>query len=216
MGQQHQAVWSTQSTPTTVQLQVPDSFNNPMEDVPQEPHNAHTHFVFMAIYEINGNLFTNQTGRFPITSNRGHTYVVVFYIFEVNVIWSVPIKNWSKEELLRAYRKIYEWLTNRGFRPLVHKLDNETSKDVKASVAMEQPCIQYTPPDIHCTDPAKHAICTWKNHFLASMALPTGFASQRNAMPYSTCYVHVEKILSSWHMKRLRALSLLTQHPWLP
>jgi hypothetical protein len=57
-----------------------------MEDVPQEPHNTCTHFVFMAIYEINGNLFTNQTGHFPITSNRGHTYAVVFYIFDANTI----------------------------------------------------------------------------------------------------------------------------------
>ncbi len=41
---------------------------------------------------------------------------------------------------------------------------------------MEQTCIQYTPPDIHCTNSAKHAIQTWKNHFLAGMAgLPTSF-----------------------------------------
>jgi hypothetical protein len=69
-----------------VPLQVPNSFDDPMEDVPQEPHNARTHFVFMAIYEINGNLFTNQIGCFPITSNRIHAYVVVFYIFDANVI----------------------------------------------------------------------------------------------------------------------------------
>jgi hypothetical protein len=57
-----------------------------MEDVPQELHNARTHFVFMAIYEINGNLFTDQTSSFLITSNRGHAYVVVFYIFDTNAI----------------------------------------------------------------------------------------------------------------------------------
>ncbi len=65
----------------------------PLEDVPQEPHSACTHFVFMAIYKINGYLFTNQTGHFPITSNRGHAYVVIFYIFDASTIWSVPIKN---------------------------------------------------------------------------------------------------------------------------
>jgi hypothetical protein len=108
MDQQRQGVQSPQPTPRTVPLQVPSSFNNPMEDVPQEPHNTRTHFVFMAIYEINGNLFTNQTGRFPITSNCSHAYVVVFYIFDANPIQSVPIKNWSKEELLPAYCKIYE------------------------------------------------------------------------------------------------------------
>jgi hypothetical protein len=111
MDQQCQGVQSTQPTPTIVPLQIPDSFDNPMKDVPQEPHNARTHFVFVAIYEINGNLFTNQTGRFPFTSNHGHAYVVVFYILNANAVRSVPIKNCSKEELLPAYCKIYKWLT---------------------------------------------------------------------------------------------------------
>jgi hypothetical protein len=86
MDQQRQGVQSTQPAPTTVPLQVPDIFDDRMEDVPQEPHNARTHFVFMVIYEINGNVFTNQTGRFPITSNRSHAYVVAFYIFDTNTI----------------------------------------------------------------------------------------------------------------------------------
>jgi hypothetical protein len=86
MDQQRQGVQSTHPTPTTVPRQVPDSFDNHMEDVAQESHSARTHFVFMAINKINGNLFTNQTSRFPITSNRGHAYVVVFYIFDTNAI----------------------------------------------------------------------------------------------------------------------------------
>jgi hypothetical protein len=72
MDQQCQGVQSTQPTPTTVPLQVPDIFNDPMENIPQELHNTCTHFVFMAIYKINGNLFADQTGCFPITSNHGH------------------------------------------------------------------------------------------------------------------------------------------------
>jgi hypothetical protein len=86
MDQQCQGVQSTQPTPTTMPCQVPDIFDVPMEDVPQEPHNSCTHFVFMAIYKINGNHFTNQTGPFPTTSNRNHAYVVVFYIFDANAI----------------------------------------------------------------------------------------------------------------------------------
>jgi hypothetical protein len=85
---------------------VPDVADDPMDDVPQKPHNSCTHFVFMAIHKINGKLFTNQTGQFPITSNRGHAYVVVFYIFNANAICSIPIKNCSKEELLHACLKI--------------------------------------------------------------------------------------------------------------
>ncbi len=67
-------------------LQVHNIFDDSMEDVPQEPYNARTHFVFMTIYNINGNLFTDQTGCFPITSNHCHAYVVVFYIFNANAI----------------------------------------------------------------------------------------------------------------------------------
>jgi hypothetical protein len=131
----------------------------------------------MAIYKINGNLFTDQTGCFSITSNRGHSCFVVFYIFDANAIRSIPIKNRSKEELLRAYCKIYAWLTLCGFKPLLHKLDNKTSKDVEMFVTTEQTCIEYTPPDIHCTNPAKQAIHTWKNHFLAVMGgFPKSFS----------------------------------------
>jgi hypothetical protein len=52
MDQQRQGFQSTHPTPKTVPLQVLDIFDYPMEDVPQEPHNACIHFVFMAIYEI--------------------------------------------------------------------------------------------------------------------------------------------------------------------
>jgi hypothetical protein len=154
MGQMHQhcqEFQSTQPSPsntTTKPVQVLEIFDDPMEDVPQEPHNSRTHFVFMAIYKINGNLFTNQTGHFTITSNHGHAYVVIFYIYNANAICSIPIKNHSKEELLHAYGKINAWLTFCGFKPLLHKLNNKTSTEVETFIATKQTCIQYTPLDM--------------------------------------------------------------------
>jgi hypothetical protein len=77
---------------------------------------------------------------------------------------------------LRAYTEVYAWLTARGYRPLLHKLDNETSRDVEAFVAAEQVKIQYTPPDMHRTNPAERAVRTWKNHFTAGIAgIPPSF-----------------------------------------
>ncbi len=68
------------------------------------------------------------------------------------------------------------WLTACGYRPLLHKLDNETSHNVKAFIMAEQVKIQYTPPDMHCTNPAKRAVQTWKNHFTAGIAgIPSSF-----------------------------------------
>jgi hypothetical protein len=130
----------------------------------------------MHAHAINGATSSNQMGLFPITSNRGNTYVVVFCVFDTNYIRSVPIKNQPKEELLRAYHKAYEWLTLRSFKPLLHKMDNETSHKIENFIRSQQTHLQYTPLDIHHINLAERAIRTWKNRFLAGIAgLPKSF-----------------------------------------
>jgi hypothetical protein len=130
----------------------------------------------MHIHAIDGVVSSNQTGRFPITSNRGNAYVVVFYVYDANYIRSVPIKSRSKEELLRAYQETYEWLLMWGFKPLLHKMDNETLHEVEKFIQAQQTRIQYTLPDMHRTNLAERAIRTWKNHFLTGIAgLPKSF-----------------------------------------
>jgi hypothetical protein len=55
-------------------------------------------------------------------------------------------------------------------------MDNETSKDVEDFIKSQQTTLQYTPPNIHCTNSAKRAIRMWKNHFTAGIAsLPKSF-----------------------------------------
>jgi hypothetical protein len=111
-----------------------------------------------------------------VTSNRGNDYVALLYTYNANAIQSVPIKNRSKEELLQAITEVYAWLMARGYWPLLHKMDNAMSHDVEAFIALEQVKLQYTPPDMHRTNPAKGAVCMWKNHFTAGMAgLPPSF-----------------------------------------
>jgi hypothetical protein len=138
--------------------------------LPQEPFNALMHFVFMTIIKIYGMLFSNQLGWFPITSNRGSKYVVIIYIYNAIFVKSIPIKSRSKEELLWAYQLVYAYLTARGFNPQRHKMDNKMSHDVETFILKENTCLQYTPPDIHRTNPAEREICTWKNHFLSGIA----------------------------------------------
>jgi hypothetical protein len=113
--------------PTMPNLHMDDH----MAEAPQVPLNARTNHVFMQVHAIKGVISSNQTGRFPITSNRGNTYIVVFYVYDANYIRSIPIKSRPKEELLRAYHEVYGWLSVRGFKPLLHKMDNETSHEVE-------------------------------------------------------------------------------------
>jgi hypothetical protein len=56
------------------------------------------------------------------------------------------------------------------------RLTTKTSKDGKDFIQSQQTSLQYTSPDIHCTNSAKQAIFTWKNHFTAGIAnLPKSF-----------------------------------------
>jgi hypothetical protein len=130
----------------------------------------------MTVHIIMGRVSSNNTECFPVTSNQANAYIALFYIYNADAIWSIPIKSRSKEELLRAIIEVYTWLTARGYQPFLHKMGNETSHDIEAFIALEQVKLQYTPPDMHHTNPAKRAVHTWKNHFMAGIAgLPPSF-----------------------------------------
>ena len=141
-----------------------------MEPVTQTPTNDRCHHVYMSITDIDGKLYSDQTGQFPITSNRGNCYVVIFYASDGNYIKSYPIKSRHRTQLLKAYEEVYTFLRIRGYRPQLHKLDNETSHDVETFIAEQQAAVQYTPADMHRTNIAERACRTWKNHFTAIRA----------------------------------------------
>jgi hypothetical protein len=136
----------------------------------QAPNNDKTNMVFMTMVEVEGQLFTDQTGRFSVTSNRGNNYIVIFYAVDPNYIKSYPIKSQHRNELLKAFNEVYQFLLIRGYRPQLHRLDNETSKDIEAFITENNAKFQYTPPDMHRTNIAERAIQTWKNHFVAIQA----------------------------------------------
>jgi hypothetical protein len=81
-----------------------------MDSTPQELANIFTHHVFMMVHAVTGHVSNDNTSCFLMTSNWG-AYIALFYIYNANVIWLVPIKNRSKEELLRAITEVYTWLT---------------------------------------------------------------------------------------------------------
>ncbi len=106
-----------------------------MDNAPQEPANICTHHVFMTVHIITGHVSSENTGRFLVTSNQGNAYALLFYIYNANMIWLVPIKNRSKEELLQAVTGVYAWLTAWGYWPILHKMDNETPMTSKHSLS---------------------------------------------------------------------------------
>ena len=78
----------------------------------QAPENNKTNMVFMTMVKVEGQLFTDQTGRFPVTSNRGNNYIVMFYAVDPNYIKSYPIKSRHRSELLKSLRRSLPFPSN--------------------------------------------------------------------------------------------------------
>ena len=77
-------------------------------------------------------IYTDQTGRFPITSSTGSKYCFVLYSFDANEILVEPIKNRSASESLRSHNKLVQYLSQRGYVPNMHYLDNEAPQSIKS------------------------------------------------------------------------------------
>ncbi len=134
---------------------------------------------------------------------------------------SVPIKKRTKQELLRAYQITYKYLSSCEFKPCLHKMDNETLKDVKDFIQSQQllsNTLLQTP--IAPTLPNKQFALeriTSKQVLPACQnfsPLPTGVASPTIATTQSTCFVPVARIPSSSLLRPWKLPNHLTQHPW--
>ena len=106
MDQQRQGTRSTKPIPIK-----PDT----TEEAPKLPNNKRIHHVYIKIYNLDGKLYYDQTGRFPITSNRGNCYVVIFYAVDGNYIKEYPIKSHHLSQLIKAYDDVYDFLRVPGY-----------------------------------------------------------------------------------------------------
>ena len=107
--------------------------------------------------------YSDQTGKFPITSSRGHKYIFLFYHYDTNNINGIAIKSRNTTDICDAWKTVYDELKAHGEAPNIHILDNECSKDMKKSFKEAQVEYQLMPPHIHRRYAAERAIRTYKN-----------------------------------------------------
>ena len=74
--------------------------------------------------EIVDKIFTDQTGKFSIISNKGSKYIMVLYDHASNTILTELIKNRSQQEIIRMQTKFHNYPTDKGYTPKVQILDN--------------------------------------------------------------------------------------------
>ena len=119
---------------------------------------------------FSGKNYTNQTGRFPVTSIRGFKYIMVAYDHDSNTIHAKPMKNCSGPELLKNYTEIHNLLSESGLAPKMHYLDNECPTVLQKFMTAKDERFQLVPPHLHRRNSAERVIQTFKNHFIAGLA----------------------------------------------
>ena len=108
-------------------------------------------------------------GKLPITYIQGNNYLLLIYVYDANTILEEPLKSRSSSHILEAYTEQVKHVTNRGYRPRVHWLDNEASVSLKKYDPQEDIGYQLVPPQIHCVNPAERAIRAWKDYLIAGL-----------------------------------------------
>ena len=126
--------------------------NQPKEPEIIEPKgeqlNHPTHQIIASI-ELVGRVYTDQTGRFPVTSSSGHKYICILYAYNANAILAEPIKIRTGTDSLRAYTNMHKYLTQRGFKTGTHWLDNEAAQSMKDFDTNNSVTYQLVPPGMH-------------------------------------------------------------------
>jgi hypothetical protein len=128
-----------------------------------------TQLVYAVVVD-QGQIYTDLTGKFPVRSGKGNSYVMVCYIYDCNYVKVVPMKYRSASEWVKAYDSIHQELTVKGFKPKLQTLDNEASAALKNFFTANDIAYQLVPPHCHRRNAAERAIRTFKKHFVTGIS----------------------------------------------
>jgi hypothetical protein len=133
-----------------------------------QDHGIKTQFVYAATIDA-GQIYTDQTGRFPVVSSKGNKYIMILYDYDSNAILTQPIKDRTASELLKAFQFMEQELVARGLTPKLMKLDNEASKLLKDYLHQQDITFQLVTPYSHRRNSAERAIRSFKDHLIAGL-----------------------------------------------
>jgi hypothetical protein len=126
---------------------------------------AGVHLIGME--DLNGMISTDQTGRFPVKSLKGKSYIMVLYNYDSNVILAETMKSRKAPDLVAAYNKLHQQLLDGGVKPVLQRLDNEISRVLIKAIKDKGIDYQLASPHDHQLNPAERAIQTFKNHLIS-------------------------------------------------
>ena len=145
----------------------------PMENLYHYPHHDRPDIVLRAkvlhTSEFrNHALFSDPTGRFPVTAKDGSQYLLVSVYKKYIHVETMPSRTTSA--LLQAYTTTHRWFRNHGHHLKIQILDNENPRALQDHFDTLQIKWQMVTPFKKRTNKAERAIQTFKRHFLSILS----------------------------------------------
>ena len=85
---------------------------------------------------------------------------------DTETIIATTIRSRRKEHLLDRFKEMHDTLKKAGINPVLHRIDNEFSKELTEEIELRGLKYQIVPRGNHRTIAAERGIQTLKNHFI--------------------------------------------------
>eukprot|EP01034_Spumella_vulgaris_P031394 gene31394-38776_t len=121
--------------------------------------------LFVKEINLSDTYYTDGAAHLPVNSRHGNYYIIIA-VFN-NYIHVEPVPDRSAPSLLKAHKAILEFFLQRGHRPRVHRMDNETSTALKTYMSTQGLVVEHVPPHNHRANRAERAIRDFKNHLIS-------------------------------------------------
>jgi hypothetical protein len=100
----------------------------------------------------------------------GSVCFFVLYHYELNAILATPIAGLDDVSIFTEYKKYFEELTRKGYKPKLNIMDNQATKHIKKYLSENDCKLQIVEPHNHQVNAAERAIQTFKAAFIAALA----------------------------------------------
>ncbi len=117
-----------------------------------------------------GTQYNDLTWAFPFMSLAGNVCFLIVYHYETNTILALPIANLEGNTIFEGYQKQFELLKSKDHKIKVNVMDYQASCQIKQFLTKNKCNILLIKPHNQRVNAAKHAVQTFKDHFISALA----------------------------------------------
>jgi hypothetical protein len=88
--------------------------------------------------KIFGVMYNDCTSKFPFMVLDGNVCFFVMHHYETNAILAASIPGLDSISILKACKKNFEYLKNKGYKPKLNVMDNQATKVIKTYLTPQQ------------------------------------------------------------------------------